>query len=664
MLISREVILANSERLPEGLGARKRPSSPQAMQTADKAVRGIITFGHLGSYDTQVGRSDIDWSGPQHNHQEWRAQLNRFFALPNLASAYAETGDEQYARAARDYLTEWLRAHPAREGWTIAPYDNTLNLAIRTQQWLVSLPQFLSSPCFEDALVDDIVRSICAQYDYLSRNLTLYANWRIAQADSLLSNGLRLEGLPQAAAWRALGVRVLNDAYHRQVLPDGAHIERNPGYHTWMTHVFATCWRLGRAMPQLGLIMEPEAVARMYDYAVAVRKPNGSCNDMHDSHGTRTGSAASDALASRAAFRKQAGLPEAMPPTSQFFPHAGQALMRDGWGEDASYVTFDATTWGGGHCHLSRNAVQLHAHGRSLVCDPSYFTYEPTDPMMAYGRSTRAHSTVNLNGWNQSQADPECRFASAPGYDLVESTYDGGYWPTSHTWQWDGPLSGGVGAEHYRAVLWIHGRCLVVIDQVACPRAEEMQTSLESNWQLCEGEVKVDSDGSRAVTWNADANVLLLFPLRPDGMQLTVHEGEKEPLCGWLPGRGEYLPAPLLSQTLPALSTRGVDIATVLVPFKGATAPQVTAEAQGTQPGGVARLVLRWGDGSTDELYWTGRMKLMIGKVDELETDAGLVHLQRDAARSLVRGLVAYGTHIEPWAPRARTRPEVFALTP
>ncbi|HVF10521.1 MAG TPA: heparinase II/III family protein, partial [Abditibacteriaceae bacterium] len=69
---------------------------------ADAAVAGDIFF--YGDQQTTIGRSNIDWSGGHHKHQEWRAQINRFYWLGLLAAMSRETGDEKYAEAARDYI--------------------------------------------------------------------------------------------------------------------------------------------------------------------------------------------------------------------------------------------------------------------------------------------------------------------------------------------------------------------------------------------------------------------------------------------------------------------------------------------------------------------------------------------------------------------------------
>ena len=659
MIVSRERLAVNDMRLREAIGEPDvwLPAA-DARYVADMAVEGRIRFCHLGEKFFDVGRSNIDWSGPQHRHQEWPAQLNRFFQLPALAAAWQETKDERYAEAARDYMADWIRAHPDREDWAQARHDNTLSLAIRVQNWLACLPRFLSSKAFDDGIVSAIIASAACQIDYLCAHLATAHNWRIAHADSILLASFRLDGHPAADSWRKVGVGVINDAFNRQVLPDGAHDERNPSYHAWMTRVFEKYWRLGRAHPELGLIVSHDAVARMYDYLAAHTRPNGQLDALHDSRGDHAGKRDPAWDRARREFRKAAGLPDEMPPTIQNFPSAGQACWRDNWSEDAVYITFDATTWGGGHCHLSRNSVQLHAFGRSLLVDPGTLTYETSDPMMAHGKSTRAHNTMNLNGWNQSESDPRFRFETAAGYCLAESVYSGGFWPRPFTWGWKEGHGNGAWGEHHRVLLWVVGRFAVVLDRFRHDSADT-GAAVESNWQFSEGEVRLASDPWRAVTVHDDANLLIVFPLVPPGTVASLHSGEKAPLRGWLPGsKGEYVPAPqlcLVSAPAPVVS----HCAAVLVPFRGSAAPDVKVEAG---MGTCGRLSIRWPGGETDTLFWAPGLERAIESKKDIATDASLVHVLTGADGKLLRGLAVDGTFVEPYSPKRRERRGVFSF--
>jgi len=628
------------------------PGQLSSREVADKAVEGYVLFHHIGDTWFRVGRTNIDWSGPQIRHQEWPAQLNRFFQLPTLLDAWEKTGDERYAMTSRDLIADWIRVHPTRGGWTLAKYDNTLNLSIRNQQWLGTLPYFLNSPAFNDAFVTSVVESSACQIEFLCGRLNRDGNWRIAQADSILNAGVLLTGHPKAERWRRLGVSVINDAFERQVLPDGVHVERTPDYHNWMRAVFEGYWRASRAMPELGLQIRPEVVARMYDYELASLRPNGAMNALHDCDGAHTGKRRADWSAARGSFLRMAGLLDDLPPTSQNFPYAGQACWRDSWEESATYVTFDASNWGGGHCHLSRNTVQMHAFGRSLIVDPGTLTYEVSDPMLACGRSTRAHSTMNLNGWNQSESDPTSRFVSVEGYDLAEGLYAGGYWPGRYQWGWTEGHGRGLWAQHHRTALWVRGRCLVILDCLRCDAASAGGPFAESNWQFSEGRVALDAERRRAVTQHPDANLLMLLPLLPAGAQWALHEGEKEPPRGWLRGENGYAPGPMLSLTVNAIAPE-THWAAVLIPFQGADAPQVSAQADADRAG---TLTLQWGDGHTDTVLWSPRIECAIGAADRIETDASLLHLHRGAQGRLVRGSPSTGTMSSPSSPRGGPR--------
>ena len=171
----------------------------------------------------------------------------------------------------------------------------------------------------------------------------------------------------------------------------------------------------------------------------------------------------------------------------------------------------------------------------------------------------------------------------------------------------------------------------------------------------------MDPRGARVRTCHDDSNVLLLFPLQPEGAKLQVHEGERSPLRGWLPGEGDYVPAPQVCLLVDPAPVGATDLATVLKPFTSQSPPEVAAEA--TSRGGVNRLKLRWGDGSTDEVFWTGCLARAVDVQDEFETDGSLVHLAREPDGRLSQGLVVDGTFIRPLAPEVRAAPEVFTLT-
>src|SRR5688500_17230994 len=74
--------ITNAERLQRAWGDMLGPVSDAARRVADAAVQGDLFFN--AEVRTPVGRRDIQWAGPHHKHQEWPAQLNRFYWLAPL----------------------------------------------------------------------------------------------------------------------------------------------------------------------------------------------------------------------------------------------------------------------------------------------------------------------------------------------------------------------------------------------------------------------------------------------------------------------------------------------------------------------------------------------------------------------------------------------------
>ena len=652
-----------------------------AVASADEAVDGIIGFWFNGITPTKIGRKNIDWTGPHHNHQEWRCQLHRFFHLGPLADSYRKTGDEKYAEAAADYLADWIAAHPSVEPWNIRPHDNILNLCIRLGNsrflgWLGALSVFEKSPAFTPELVAKIIESTRVQLNFMVDHLAPAINWRIANADTLITAGLRLPSLPDSAIWRDTGVRVINDAYHRQVLPDGVHMERNPGYHHWMTEVMDIYARMSAAMPELELAVDPKLVAKMYDYACATLRPNGQYNGMHDCTGGRftpgfpdsNGTIISedtsatrgvpDFVALRRSFLEFVGLPVTPLPTSVFFPDAGQAIFNTDLTPSATQVALDATLWGGGHCHFSRNSVQLHAYGKTLLCDPGSLTYESSDPAAFHSRATRAHNTLTLNGFNQSAGDPaRTRCLSAPGYDFIFSDFEGGYWEGDCNFAYRNGMSRGIWASHNRIAFFVHGLGVLVIDSMYRERWSEPERaedipSVEANWQFCEGGAVINENSAR--TTHPTGNLLALFAHKPKDAKVTLHTGERDPMRGWLPTSKGMIAAPQVCVKLDKMTEKYADFVTLLLPFPNAAPPQFKLEIDHPTGNRPRMLRLTHEDGSVDEFIWIYRASMLLGKVPgtDLVTDAGLIHLRKDAQNRITKIAAVDASYVIPHEPK------------
>ncbi|MBI2442185.1 MAG: heparinase II/III-family protein, partial [Lentisphaerae bacterium] len=406
-------------------------------------------------------------------------------------------------------------------------------------------------------------------------------------------------------------------------------------------------------------------------YLVAATGPTGWVTGINDGGCEPAvglyGRGIADILEERAAFRKSLGLSEQPLPQAQCFPQAGQVFLRDGWTNEATWLSFDATLRRSYHWHAARNAIQLRAFGRMLLIDPGAFSYN--DPVWApYAWQTRIHNTLNLNGWDQAETDAVLSHKSAPGYELVTGLYQGGYFADSQLWQSRGAA---LTAEHHRTLLWIKGRCIVVIDHLWCPSQAGSKPLLEANWQFAAGAVlTVEPERALVHTQFDDANLLLMFALKPAAAVLSVHEGERDPLRGWL-SRGlntKFIPAPQLTLGIDQCEPWSTDLVTVLVPYRGKARPEIEVarcvapeKTAATYDPGYGLVSLRWGDGTRDDIFWTRALGAALDVREGLTTDASLVHIERDGAGKVVRGLAVDGTYVEPFAPRRRAAPDTFA---
>lgn len=609
----------------------------------EKLAAGNVPFRHTASEEWfSVGTENIDWSGACRTHQEWPAQLNRFFQLPDLAWLFLDRGDERFARIALSQVLDWIAQHPT-ESFRLASSDNMLNLAIRLGSshfpgWLGSLPFLQKSAVWDDASIERVVHSSVAQLDFLADNLTSHGNWRIAQADCLLFATLMHPELPGAQRWLQIGVETMNEALRRQFLPDGSHWERNPSYHGWMVTVMNCYWHLGHRDPGIGLEIPTDMLVRMFRYAIAHTAPDGRENGLHDTHQQASGekdparsSSISAAVTSRDTmireFMDRSGVPrDEIYQKAAFFPVAGQACVRDGWTKDSAYLVFDATTWGGGHCHLSRNGLQIDAHGQRMLRDPGILSYEASEPAMAHGKSTRAHNTVNLNGWNQHFADPaRTHFASGLGRHAMSSCYEGGYWPGDYTWHFaSGP---GLASQHHRTVFWHEGRFAVVIDWLQHYSGPDTPApSIECNWQFDRSKVEIDDPAGRFTARFSESRLDAYVVQRPEGARIRLHEGEQTPLRGWLTGSGGLVAAPQVSVEATELTSNAAHYCTVLVPSRGDTDPGVGCRLWKPDHDLIFALELAWPDGTRDFLEWTNLLEFALAKRPYGTTAATLVH--------------------------------------
>lgn len=641
----RAVILERARALAAFAGQQTPDATSETIALAERIAAGTVFF--YGRTPVQVGLRDIDWSGGHVKHQEWPAQLNRFFHLGTLASAYKTTRDERFSRAARAYIEDWMRHDPYATATAMRPGDNGLNISIRLgtsvrDGWGGTLPVFLASPAFDDAFLGRMLESIARQADFLSRHLTATGNFRISQLDTLVFTALRFPFLPNAEKLLKTGRIGLKNALKTQFLADGAHIERTPGYADWMAQVAASYYLLARSFPEADAGVDPEMVARALDYGA-----HSELSGINDAGAPHRDPPALSRLASRAETLRRMGIENrypALPPLAQAFPAAGQVFARTEWKPGADYLAFDASTWGGGHGHLSRNSFVFRSGGRVLVADPAIISYEMSDPLGPYAKSTAAHSTLNLNGWNQSGADGQLlRTEFAKDAVLIQGRYQGGYWEGAYTWNFRDGRGRGVYGEHERILLWVKGEYLLVIDTMAADAGADIRNV----WQLGPME-KWSHDPARLEWWsgNDGANLWLRMIAGPRAA-MECAEGSREPIRGWL-GRSGDDPAPAPRVEFRYQAERAPAVTAVLLaPYRGGARPRYEVKSARVGRGTIHHIALALPDGGADDIAWSNGLALPVDDGRPFVTDGVFVWSRTDRQGLQTKRLLAAGSYLQ-----------------
>jgi hypothetical protein len=389
----------------------------------------------IDALDPALGDSKVIW------------ELGRQQYLVTLGVAYRSSGDERYARAFVQLVQAFLRENPA--GWGMQ-WASALEVSLRLIAWCWALLLFRRSAALTPGVFGEIAAGIAQHAAHVERYLSRHfsPNTHLTgEALGLFYAGVLFPERKAASRWRELGLATLERQIERQVLADGVYFEQSTGYQRYTIeiylHLLLLAARNGLRLPEsLG-----EAVQRMLDVLLALRRPGGALpvigdddggcllplvprepGDVRGLFGTAAalferpdyawaaGGVASEALwlLGRGALERTRALPAAPPPhTSRAFTAGGYVVMRSSWHRDAHQLVLDAGPLGcplsGAHGHADLLAVQVCAFGEPYVVDPGTAVYAAEPALREQFRGSAVHATAQVD--DLPQAEPAGPFA-------------------------------------------------------------------------------------------------------------------------------------------------------------------------------------------------------------------------------------------------------------
>jgi hypothetical protein len=449
-------------------------------------------------------------------------------------------------------------------------------------------------------------------------------NWLVCEKSALVTMGTVYPEFTDSPAWLKMGWDTLSRELETQVYPDGAQIELTPHYHSATLSSFRNAYDIADRNQAPIPPAYRDRMRLMYEYLMYVVKPDGFIPMFNDSDhgnmrgwmrdgaerfdrqdmlyvatggqgggsvGARTPSSAGVAPAGQedrsvgARTPSSAGVAPAGP--SHAFPWAGQYVMRSGWTSDDVYLAIDAGPYGYGHQHEDKLTVDVWAYGQEMILDPGRYTYAG-GKWRSYFLSTLSHPTMLVDGGGQNRrATPretwvpreprENRWISNADLDFVTGSYEDGY-------------PGADDVIHIRKVLFVKPAYFVVSDLairghgtrghdpiqphrigIVSPGSQEHEATVQ--WQLARAGAQFDQPSLAVHSVGPQANVLVQ-PASPEGLTVSLHEGEGDPPAGWV---GWSLHQALKEPaTLVRYSRKGIpplQFDTVIFPYKGKQPP-------------------------------------------------------------------------------------------
>ena len=317
----------------------------------------------------------------------WRYNLHYFDDL-NAAGAPARTAWHQAL------LTRWVAENPPGCGSGWEPYPTSLRI-VNWIKW------FVGGQTPDTAWAD----SLTAQVRWLTGRLEwhLLGNHLFVNAKALVAAGLYFDG-PEADAWLARGLSILERELPEQILPDGGQFERSPMYHALALEDLLDMVNLAQALAPSGSQPQPwvaslrTRASRMLHWLRCMSHHNGELALFND---------CADGIAPPLAEleRLAAALNIVAPAAAQgltYFTDSGYVSLRQGNAlllADLAPVGPDYLV---GHAHADTLSFELSLGLDRLVVNGGTSCYGLSDQRVAE-RGTAAHSTVTVAGQNSSE---------------------------------------------------------------------------------------------------------------------------------------------------------------------------------------------------------------------------------------------------------------------
>lgn len=347
-------------------------------------------------------------------------ELSRCHHLLWLGEAYVLTKEERYAQEIVDEIEDWIKENPLMYSvnWTC-----TMDVAIRTVNWLYSVAMILESESVTVAFIEKICKSLYQHgwfiYNNFEKNIPDSNNHLFSDYAGLVYLAILYQNTKYGRKWKKFVIPEFFEEIRRQILPSGVQYERSVSYHRLMTELVSyPCYMLRRIGIHVPADIEYR-VRSMYSFVATYTKANGRAPLIEDNDDGRflpflrrdfrrhDYLLDSDSLEQRIIahgvepFRyEKTG--------SKLFKDAGHAVLRSGdaylFVTNGGFSKYEnPAKEQGTHTHNDRLSFEFAIDKDDIIVDPGAYVYTPEPEKCNEFHSTAKHNTVVVDGEEQNE---------------------------------------------------------------------------------------------------------------------------------------------------------------------------------------------------------------------------------------------------------------------
>lgn len=520
--------------LPSALIPELPPARPDILKLAHEAVEGIFTI-QSRTYQQPLhpdGRLNWEDRGPNQD-KEWAWMLNRHPHFNFLLTAFLETGEARFLETISTHLSEWIPDHPPPNRVSFSTSWRALEAARRIlDSWLPVYAQVRMESALSDEALFLMLSAIPEHAKYLRNHYSFWGgNHKVTEKLAIATCALAWPQFREAPQWLQHAVDVIEEELYKQTYPDGTYKELANHYQKVVAENYLRILQMleSRGKDKVDSAFRQRVEALWNNLAVVMRPSGmGPLNSDSSLENNRELVQVANAYFGRSdwKFILTHGTSGVAPkePASRFFPWAGHAIMRSGWGPDDHWAFFDIGPHGSAHQHWDRLHLSISLGQHDLLVDTGRYIYKP-GAMRDYFRYGAGHNVVRVDG-RDSHRPPNTVSQPLPVLAQIEPEFDA--FAASVDFEL-GPASSSR-VHHRRIVVYLRHIAWLVIDEIVGYGAHHYDT----RWNLHpDVQVEADKTGLQAVLADGQFARVELLTTRPGG-QWKLTNGQVEPeVSGW-----------------------------------------------------------------------------------------------------------------------------------